>query len=48
MQADLKNRNKHSFIDKEKHNDSVSVTVTVKLACYEDVVVAAEYCKIFS
>ena len=29
--VDLKNRNKHSFTDIKKHEDSV--TATVKLAC---------------
>ena len=44
--ADLKNQNKYSFINKKKHEDSV--TVTVKLACDKVIVVAAEYSKSFS
>ena len=30
----MKNQNKHSFIDKKKHEDGV--TTTVKLACDKD------------
>ena len=44
--ADLKNQNKYSFINKKKHEDSV--TVTVKLAYDKVIVVAAEYSKSFS
>ena len=44
--VNLKNQNKYSVIDKKKHKDGV--TVTVKLACYKDIVAAAEYSKSFS
>ena len=44
--TDLKNQNKHSFIDKKIHKDGV--TVTVKLACDKDIVASAEYSESFS
>ena len=44
--ADLENRKKYSCIDKKKQKDSV--TITVKLACYKDIVAASEYSKSFS
>ena len=46
MWVDLKNQNKYSVIDEKKHKDGVAVTV--KLACYKDIVAAAEYSKSFS
>ena len=44
--ADLENRKKYSCIDKKKQKDGV--TITVKLACYKDIVAASEYSKSFS
>ena len=44
--TDLKNQNKHLFIDKKVHKDGV--TVTVKLACDKDIVASAEYSESFS
>ena len=44
--ADLKNQNKHSFIDKKKHEDGV--TAIIKLACDEDIVAVVEYSASFS
>ena len=44
--ADLKNQNKHSFIDKKKHEDGV--TATIKLACDKDTVAVVEYSESFS
>ena len=44
--ADLKSQNKYSLVDKKKHEDDV--TVTVKLACDKDIVVAVEYNESFS
>ena len=46
MWADLKNRNKYSFIDKKKHKDGA--TITLNLACNKDIAAAAEYNKSFS
>ena len=41
--ADLKNQNKHLFIDKKKQKDGF--TVTVKLLFDKDIVAVAEYNK---
>ena len=44
--ADLKYQNKHSFKNKKKHEDGV--TVIVRFAYDKDMLAAAEYSEIFS